>query len=33
MNELTWPKRIDCGHAWVTFRNGRQTGFQKRKIA
>jgi len=21
-----WPERIDCGQAWVTLRNVRQTG-------
>jgi hypothetical protein len=24
MMDLTWPKRIDSSHVWVTLRNGRQ---------
>ncbi len=27
-----WPKRIDCGHGGVTFRNGRKTGTSEGKI-
>ena len=33
MMNPAWPKRIICGHGWVTFRNGRQTGISKGKIA
>ena len=32
MMNPAWPKRIDCGHGWVTLRNARQTGFSKGKI-
>jgi len=28
----SWPKRIDCGHGWVTLRNAHKTGFSKGKI-
>jgi hypothetical protein len=31
-DDATWPERIDCGHAWGTFCNGRQTGLYKGKI-
>ena len=33
MMNLAWPKRIVCGHGWVTLRNARQTGLSKGKIA
>ncbi len=29
--DLTWPKRILCGHDWVTCGNGRQTDLSKAK--
>jgi hypothetical protein len=29
---LAWPKRIECGQASVTARNGRKSGFRKSKI-
>ena len=32
MMSLAWPKRIDCGHGWVTLRNAHKTGFSKGKI-
>jgi len=32
MMNPAWPKRIDCGHAWVTLPNARQTGLSKGKI-
>jgi putative DNA-invertase from lambdoid prophage Rac len=31
MMNPAWPKRIVCGHAWVTSPNGRQTGLSKGK--
>src|SRR5687768_12845680 len=33
MMDLTWPKRIDSSHVWVTLRNGRQTAFPEGGIA
>ena len=27
----SWPKRIVCGHVWVTLRNGRQTAPLRRQ--
>ena len=27
-----WPKTIDCGHDWVTFRNAHKAGLSKGKI-
>jgi predicted site-specific integrase-resolvase len=32
MMSPAWPKRIECGHGWVTFRNGHKTGLSKGKI-
>src|SRR5580692_6185417 len=28
----SWPKRIDCGHGWVTCRNAHKTGLSNGKI-
>jgi hypothetical protein len=32
MMDPTWLERIDCGHAWVRFRNGRQTSLSEGEI-